>query len=231
MHKNLKHLIPFIVLLVLILIVYVTNLHRELALNRIEQYQGHLLDYVHAHPFLSPLIFIAIYIVSVCLVIPDSTLLSLVGGLLFPLPLAIVYIVFAETVGGTIFFVILREVFKDVKNERPFFKKMRKKFTEHDVSYLMFLRFSHVFPFWLTNVCAAYFKIGYRTFIWTCLVGVIPLSAILAYAGHSLSVLFAQNRYLTIADIFTPGIKFALLALGLVALLPIVYQNIRHRKK
>lgn len=108
---------------------------------------------------------------------------------------------------------------------------MRKKFTEHDISYLLFLRFSHVLPFWLTNVCAAYFKISFKTFVWTCFVGVIPLSVILADAGHSLSVLFAENRYLTITDIFTPEIKFALLALGLLALLPIVYQNIRHRKK
>lgn len=233
MHKNVKHLIPFAVLILLILIVYLTNLHHAFSLNRIQEEQGRLIHFVHSHPILSPLIFITIYIISVCLVIPDSTILSLVGGLVFPLPLAVIYIVFAETVGGTIFFGILREVFRTtlIKSERPFFKKMRLKFNKHSISYLMFLRLSHVFPFWLTNVCASYFSVSYKTFIWTCLIGVIPLTVILADAGHSLSVLFAQNRLLTLSDIFTTQVKFALLALGLIALFPIFYQNVIKRKK
>ncbi len=228
---NRKHFIPFVILVILILFVYITNLHQYLSLTHIKEYQHKLLVFVHAHPILSPLIFILFYTVSVCLVIPDSTILSLVGGLLFPLPLAIVYIILAETIGGIAFFAIMRSVFKDVRTERPFFKKMRQKFHRHEISYMLFLRFSHVLPFWLTNVCAAYFNITYRTFIWTCLVGVIPLTVILADAGHSLSVLFAKNQFLTLADIFTPEIKFALLILGLLALCPIVYQNLRTRKK
>lgn len=231
MRKNIRHLIPFIILLVLILVVYITNLHKDLSLNFIRKEQTFLLGFVHDHPILSPLIFIGVYIVSVCLVIPDSTLLSLIGGLVFPLPLAVVYIVVAETIGAIIFFVILREMFKDVRTERPFFKKIRVKFKKHQASYLMFLRLSHVLPFWLTNVCAAYFDIRLKTFIWTCFLGVIPLSVILAYAGHSLLNLFAKNSYLSLADIFTPEIKFALIALGLLALAPIIYENIRGRKK
>jgi uncharacterized membrane protein YdjX (TVP38/TMEM64 family) len=231
MRKNIRHLIPFIVLLVLILLVYITNLHKELSLNFIRKEQTSLLGFVHHHPILSPLIFIGVYIVSVCLVLPDSTLLSLIGGLVFPFPLAVVYIVVAETIGAIIFFVILREMFKDVRTERPFFKKLRIKFKKHQASYLMFLRLSHVFPFWLTNVCAAYFDIRLKTFIWTCFLGVIPLSIILADAGRSLSHLFAKNSYLTIADIFTPEIKFALIAVGLLSLAPIIYEHVRERKK
>jgi len=231
MRKNIKHLIPFIILLVLILIVYVTNLHKELSLNFIRKEQDSLVGFVHNHPVLAPILFIGVYIASVCLVIPDSTLLSLIGGLVFPLPLAIIYIVFSETAGALIFFLILREMFKDVRTERPFFKKLRVKFQKHQASYLMFLRLSHVFPFWLTNVCAAYFDIRLKTFLWTCFLGVIPLSIIFADAGRSLSILFAKNSFLTIADIFTPEIKFALIALGLIALAPIIYQNIRESKK
>lgn len=226
-----KHLIPFAALVILILVVYVSNLHQLLSLGHIREYQHNLLTFVSAHPILSPLIFILFYILSVCLVIPDSTILSLVGGLVFPLPLAILYIIAAETIGGTLFFAIMHNVFIDIRHEKPFFKKMRKKFNQHQISYLLFLRFSHVLPFWLTNVCAAYFNVSYKTFIWTCLIGVIPLTAILAEAGHSLSVLFKKNEFLTLADIFTPEIKFALLVLGLFALLPIVYQNFRNKKK
>lgn len=233
MHKNIKRLIPFLILLLLVLVVYITNLHKALSLTQIQEQQLRFASFVHSYPILSPLIFILIYIVSVCLVIPDSTILSLAGGLLFPFPLAVIYIVFAETVGGTIFFAILRQVFGAtlIQSERPFLKKLRTRFNEHNISYLMFLRFSHVLPFWLTNVCAAYFNVSYKTFIWTCFVGVIPLTVILVEAGHSLSVLFAKNRFLTLSDIFTTEIKFALLALGLLALAPILCQNLFKKRK
>ncbi|MBS0629672.1 MAG: VTT domain-containing protein [Verrucomicrobia bacterium] len=228
---NRKHLVPFVVLILLMLIVYVTDLHQELSLGRIREYQHKLVEFVQVHQIIAPVIFILFYVFSVCLILPDSTILSLVGGLVFPLPLAIIYIVVAETIGGTIFFAILYNVLEGVKPKKPFLKKMRQKFQQHQISYLLFLRFSHVLPFWLTNVCAAYFKVSLRTFVWTCFVGVIPLSLILADAGHSLSVLFSENKFLTLTDIFTTEIKIALFVLGLLALAPIVYQNWRKKRK
>jgi len=233
MNHHLKRLIPFAILVVLSIVVYLTNLHQELSLEKIQEHHDRLLTYVQSHPISSPLIFIAIYTLSVCLIIPDSTILSLLGGLIFPLPLAITYIIFSEVVGGTIFFAIVQVAFSGVgrKKESTFLKNMRHRFNQHQISYLLFLRFSHIIPFWLISGLAADFSVTYQTFIWTCLVGVIPLSAILATAGHSLHALFHQNQIVSVSDIFTTEMKIALFVLGLLALLPIVYQHFRERKK
>ena len=233
MSLNIKRIIPFIILVTLIVIVYLTNVHHELTLEWLRTEQQSLFAYVQGHPILSPFIFLGIYILSVCLVIPDSTILTLLGGLVFPLPLAIAYSVIAETVGATLFFMIFQWVFgiTFIKRERPILKKVRKNFRKHHVSYLLFLRLSHVIPFWTTNVCAAYFHINYRTFIWTTFVGVLPLSAIMAEAGHSLAAVFAKNGPLHIEDVFTTPIKIALFTLGLIALSPLVYKKITGRKK
>ncbi len=233
MSKNTKRLIPFVILVILILLVYVTNLHQEFTLDRMRHEHQRLTEFVQAHPTLSPLIFIGFYVASVCLVIPDSTILTLIGGLLFPFPLAIICTVFAETLGATIFFAIFQGVFGTslIQRERPFLNKMRKQFKRHTVSYLLFLRLSHVFPFWLTNVCSAYFKVRYWTFIWTCLLGVLPLAYILTKAGQSLSDIFANGQPLALSDVFTPQMKFALIIIGLLALAPIVYKHFFKRNK
>ena len=233
MRKNIKRLIPFAILIVLIVLVYVTNLHQVFTLDWLREKERMLFNYVQNYPFLAPLIYIGFYIVSVCLIIPDSTILTLLGGLVFPLPLAISYAVISETVGAAIFFWIFQSTFGStfLTKERPFIAKLRRGFRRNSKSYLLFLRLSHVVPFWITNVSAAYFKVNYWTFVWTTFVGVIPLSAILADAGNSLSELFMKDQTLKISDIFTTEIKITLLILGILALCPIVYKKFIQRKK
>jgi len=233
MRKKVRQLLPFIILIILMVVVYLTNIHHSLTLENLRMQQERLHSFVHENPFLSPLIFIGFYIVSVCLVLPDSTILTLLGGLVFPLPLAVFYSVFSETIGAILFFGIFHKAFGKsfIERERPFFRKMRKGFRHHGVSYLLFLRLSHIIPFWLTNVGAAYFRIPFWTFAWTTFVGVIPLSAILSEAGHSLSNLFKTQSVVTVSDLFTMPMKIALLSLGILALIPTIYKKWIKRKK
>lgn len=233
MRKNILRFLPFALLVVLILIVYLTNVHQHLTLENLRKEESRLLDFVQAHPILSPFIFIAVYTISVVLIIPDSTILTLLGGLVFPLPLAIAYSVISETVGATIFFAIFHGAFSKIVflRERPFIHKMRKKFDKHASTYLIFLRISHVIPYWLTNFSAAYFRVSYKTFIWTTFVGVIPIMYVLAYAGHSLSDVFAIDKKITISDVFTTQLKISLVLMSLLAFVPILYKKFIKKRK
>lgn len=233
MKDHLRHLLPFSILVLLMLVVYFTNWHYALNLDTIWKAETRLTVFSSHYPLLTHLIFLGFYIISVCLVIPDSTLLTLLGGLLFPLPVAILYAVVAETVGAIVVFAIFKAAFTDrwLEKERPFFSKMRKGFQAHSASYLLFLRLSHICPFWLTNIGAAYLKIPYWTFSWTTLIGVIPLAAFLSEAGHNLSHTFAHNSHPTIADLFTTPMKLSLVGLGVLSLLPLVWKKYMHKKK
>lgn len=228
MNHHIKKFLPFIILIFFIIIIYFTNVHQELTLDNLRNKQVLLKNFVKEHPLLSPLIFIGIYIVSVCLVIPDSTILTLLSGLVFPLPLAIIYCIFAETIGAIIFFAIFRSAFGNTppQKQRPLLNKMRKKFRDHAANYMLFLRLSHILPFWTINISAAYFKVSYKTFGWTTLLGVLPLTYILAEAGHNLSKLFAKNIHLSMRDIFDTEIKILLFLMGLLSLLPITLKYI-----
>jgi len=50
MNHHLKRLIPFAILVVLSIVVYLTNLHQELSLEKIQEHHDRLLTYVQSHP-------------------------------------------------------------------------------------------------------------------------------------------------------------------------------------
>lgn len=153
--------------------------------------------------------------------------------MIFPLPEALLLATFSEVTGATIFFAVFHTLFGTtfVKRERKFFSKLRRGFKNHSASYLLFLRISHVVPFWITNTAAAYFKVPYWTFIWTTLVGVIPITYIVAEAGYSLGNVIAMDQKLSLSDIFTPQVKIALLVIGIIALVPILVKKWMKKRK
>jgi uncharacterized membrane protein YdjX (TVP38/TMEM64 family) len=221
--SNLKKWFPYFPLILIVLgmlALYLSGIYSEINFSVIKtqhQYWKHL---VHEYPGLSALCFVLVYTLSVCLIIPDSTLLSIIGGLLFPLPLAILYIVVSETLGAMIFFWAIQSAFGHRKKTEKL-KTLEEKIKKHQISYLLFFRFSHLLPFWTINFIGGYFNISTRTFFWTTLVGVLPLAFILAQGGSGLSHYMENHQSFSIAAIFNFQVKLALLGLSLLALFPI----------
>ncbi len=183
--------------------------------------------FVGEHPVLSAVYFMAIYIVSVILIIPDSTLIILFGGFLFPLPLAVAYSCIAETIGGLLFFLAARLAFLETlgKKKKAELNGIQKKFRGNQAFYLLFLRFSHLIPFWIVNLGAGLLRVKTRTFIWTTLVGVIPFTFLVADSGVGLSKYFETHTHFTFEGIFTTEVKIGLIVLGCFALVPIIIKN------
>lgn len=231
MKSLLIRLLP-LAIIILMVIIYITNLQDYFSLERIRQEERFLKGFVSDHPIFAPAIFIGIYIISVILVIPDSTLLSLLAGFIFSTPLGFCYSLFSETVGAILFYWVIRGVLGDkwLKKQESSLKKVRKEFKRYPASYLLFLRISHISPFWLTNTFAVYFEVEFKTFLWTVIVGTIPLTFILVGAGSSLAKYFASARTVSMGDFFDIHMKIALIGFGLLALLPIAYYKFRRKK-
>jgi uncharacterized membrane protein YdjX (TVP38/TMEM64 family) len=109
MMRKILALLPFAFILICIIVFYFAQEH--LHLLNFELIQKEHLKWkalVHESPITSALYFIGIYVVSVVFVLPDSTILSLISGLLFPMPLAIAYVCISETIGATLFFLAVK---------------------------------------------------------------------------------------------------------------------------
>ena len=110
-------------------------------------------------------------------------------------------------------------------------------------SYLLFLRLVPAFPFFLVNLVPAIAGVRLVPFVTATALGVIPGSAAYAFAGTGLdSVIAVQKRAYDAClaagragchlafdamDILTPQLLGALVALGLLALVPIVVRRLR----
>lgn len=234
MNRKVAAITPFAVILILILIFYLSGFYHKFNFDAIKHEHLQWKMFVSEHPWLSALYFMGIYLISVVLVIPDSTILTLIAGLLFPLPLAIIYSCIAETIGATIFFLAARLAFMETLGKRKGYlmHEMEMKFQANQACYLLFFRFSHLLPFWLINLGASVFHVKISTFVWTTFIGVIPLSFFIAESGASLSQYFETHTRFTFGGVFTTQVKIALIFLGCLALLPIAYKKFinRHNK-
>jgi uncharacterized membrane protein YdjX (TVP38/TMEM64 family) len=100
-------------------------------------------------------------------------------------------------------------------------------FVEHEIHYLLFLRISHLIPFWLVNVLALVFKTHLLRFMWTTFIGTLPLSWVLATAGKTLKVAMEADGSFSIREVLNRQTEMALVALGLLILLPIAVKKIK----
>ncbi|MBI2810922.1 MAG: VTT domain-containing protein [Candidatus Melainabacteria bacterium] len=229
MNRKWIALIPFGILLVLILIFYITGLYHDFNFKTIQAKHFEWKNYAQLHPMLAALYFLGIYIFSVLLILPDSTILAILGGFLFPMPLAILYACLGETIGGTLFYLAARLAFSetlDAKRKQVIHEFHVKYHPEH-ACFLLFLRMSHLLPFWLVNLGAGLFKVKLRTFLWTTFFGVLPLAFILVLGGEKLSIYFETHTHFSLREFLTPDVKIALIGLGCLALAPIIYKKFK----
>jgi len=231
MKKQILSYLPIVLILCAMLYVYLSGTYHDFSYQYIQLKHAQWKQHIHTHPVQSAAYFIMIYVASVCLIIPDSIFLSILGGFLFPLPLAIIYIVFAETLGATLFFCAAEAALKNPLSmtQRNYLNKLQEKVREKEIYYLLFFRFSHLLPYWVLNIASAVLRIPRWTFIWTTLVGVLPIAVVLAQGGSGLSRYFEQHTYFSSSDIFTTQIKIMLIGLGFLALIPLLYQHLKKK--
>ena len=227
-----KRLLPIVIILIAMAAIYFSGWYRFLSFDCLKFYHHNLKEVVTAHPVAVPLLYILAYIILTALSVPGAIFLTLLGGYLFPFPLSAIYVIFSATCGAVLIFMAARTALADFLREKagPFLKKMEAGFQENAASYLLFLRFVPLFPFWLVNIAPAFFGVRLRTFIWTTLIGIAPGSIVFTLAGGGLEKIFETDQPFSINAIFNTQMKIALTLLGIFALMPIVIKKIKQRR-
>lgn len=229
---KLKKYIPIVILILGFIAVYFSGLLDYLSFETLKMHRKSLIDFVNNHYLLSSLSYILLYILAIAFSIPGGVFLTILGGFLFPQPLSTIYVVFSATIGATLLFLAAKTAFRDFfqKRVKGFLKKMEKGFQENSASYLLFLRFVPLFPFWLVNLAPAFFGVTLRTFIWTTFVGIIPGSFVYAQAGAGLGAIFDTDNTFSLNAILNWKMKIALVCLAIFSLVPIIIKKIRKKR-
>jgi len=244
-----RQLLPLVVVVVVAIAAYVILGRGVISLDELVRHRAEIAGFVGAHRALAVIAYVALYIVTVALSLPGAAFLTVAGGFLFGLALGAAAAVVGATAGATVIFLVARSALGEplLKRAGPRAVKLAEGFREDALGYLVFLRLVPAFPFFLVNLVPAFAGVRLGTFVLATALGVIPGAVAYAFAGTGLdSVIAAQkNAYdaciaagragchlaFDAKDILTPELIGALIALGLLALLPVVVKRLRRRTR
>jgi uncharacterized membrane protein YdjX (TVP38/TMEM64 family) len=186
-----------------------------------------LFEYVKENYFLSSIIFILIFIITVALSLPGGAVLTLAGGFIFGTLAASLYVNISATIGATLAFLITRYLIGNWIQKRygQKLKRLNEEISSHGPNYLLTLRFIPIFPFFLINLCAGLTRIPLKSFIWTTSLGILPGDIAYCFAGSQLGSVSSTK------DIFSKNILIAFLLLAAFSIVPVVYNKIRRKKE
>lgn len=225
-----KHIAPLLLLGILAIIVYLLGFSSHLSLETFKQKEHFLLSWANAHLFLSGGILFLLYVISICLLIPACTVLTLFAGMIYPIPYALALSILGETMGACVLFWVLHSALFPTFLHRNVLKlkSMGREFRKNPGCYLLFLRFSHFTPSWLIIAGSVIFKAPFWTFAWTTLIGIAPVSYLVVDAAHAVKhakSLGAWNWH----NVFTVQINIVLFSLGVLSLIPIFIRKWKDR--
>lgn len=229
---GMRRWLPLILLLLAIAAGAALGLHRYLTIEALAKHRDWLLTEVTRLGPIAALAFILVYAAVVALSIPGATVLTVTAGFLFGTWLGGLYALLAATAGSAIVFLIARTSLGGALERRagPFLRNVEAGFRENAASYLLVLRLIPLFPFWLVNLVPAFFGVPLRTFVLASFVGMAPATFVYASLGDGLGAIIAAGQSPDLGIIFQWRVLGPLLALAVLALLPVVYKRLKRSR-
>jgi len=220
-HKKLAIII--LVVAALIFLLYYFGIAGYVTPGNFKQNASYLKAIVQERYATSVIIFMAASAALMLLTLPLTGPIAVCGGFLFGLWPGVLYTMIGVIVGIAFSFLIVRyalsHVVRDKYSERlvSFNARMR----EYGYTYLISLQLLTVVPYFIINTLAALADVPFHTFLWTTVVGSLPIVIIYAFAGRQLYMIRSWS------DILSVNMLLLLLGLAVIALLPMLMRKFR----
>ncbi|MGL4601869.1 MAG: TVP38/TMEM64 family protein, partial [Plesiomonas sp.] len=160
----------------LISLYFIFGLQHILTLEHLQERYTALLLWRDAAPRQAWLVIFILYIAVVTLSLPGAAIMTLATGALFGLPLGVLLVSFASSIGATLAFWVSRYCLKE-SVERRFparLQTINAGLAKEGLLYLLTLRLIPLFPFFLVNILMGLTQIRSRTYYWVSQLGMLP---------------------------------------------------------
>jgi len=220
-----KKIILLVIILLVIILFNVLDIDQYLDTDYLIDKRDVLLETVDENFVVAILTYIVLYIIAVTFSFPGASVLSIAGGLLFGLLPGLLAVNISATSGASLNFIFARYVFGESfqKKYGDKVEGFNREIEANGKNYLLTLRLIPVFPFFLINILAGLTKVTLKTFVWTTSLGIIPGSIFFVYAGTTL------QKADSVKDFATWQTTLPLVILGIVAVLPVIYQKVKNK--
>ena len=223
---------------------YFTGLHEYFSLSNLIKHREAMVSFVSDNILLAGLAYVILYLTIVAVSFPGAAALTITSGLVFGGILGGILTVIGATLGAVVIFLIARSSLGDVleKKAGPFIQKMIAGFQKDQFQYLLTLRLTPIFPFWVVNIVPALLKMRLPSYALATFLGIIPGTMAFAYIGAGLdSVIAAQEDAnpgcadagtcsIDVGALVTKDLLIALAGLAALSVLPFIIKKIRGDK-
>jgi uncharacterized membrane protein YdjX (TVP38/TMEM64 family) len=227
MTKQGKQLLLLILFIAAIVALRYSSAGNVLTFENLKQHRDILTALVQDHYGPSVTLFVVVYILAAAFSVPGAVILTLGGGFLFGTVAATVYVNIGATAGASLAFLSARYLLGDRLQEKyqsPL-NTFNAEIAKNGARYLLTLRFIPVFPFFLINFLSGLTKLPLKTFVWTTSLGIIPGTAVFAFAGRQIGTINSPSEILSKKTII------AFIILALFALFPVIVDRIKGARK
>lgn len=178
---------------------FIFDLDRFLSLEASAAARADIAAFRAARPIAAIALYFTAYVTIAALSLPGATLITLVGGAIFGLPLGVAIVSVASTIGASLAFLSSRYLFRDVLAS-----KYGDKLATLDAGvkrdgafYLFTLRMIPAIPFFLINVTMGLTAMPLRTFAWVSQVGMLLGTIVFVNAGTQIASLQSLSGILS----------------------------------
>lgn len=231
MPTKFKRIWPLAVLVVIGIAVLASGWLDRLRPEALVATHAQLQQQVHDQRLLAGLAHVLALALMVATALPGALLLVLAGGLLFGVVAGTLQSLVGVCLGATVLFFASRLAFADGSRPAPaLVERIRDRYHAHPWSYTMFLRLVPVLPFGAVTLALAWLRCPLRLFLVTTLVGSIAMLSLQSMIGANLVELFTRDGGWSPRALLAPGILLPCIALALLALTPLLVEQLRRRR-
>ncbi|MEM9050169.1 MAG: VTT domain-containing protein [Pseudomonadota bacterium] len=235
---SLRGTLPIIAIVIAAVAAYLMFADR-LSFSALQENRGALLSFRAEHAVLTAALYAGAYIVIVALSLPGGLVMTLAGGFLFGAVLATGLTVAAATVGATLLFLAAKSGLGDALHDRlkakarggGLLQKLEAGMRQNQWSMLFLIRLVPVVPFFVANLAPAFMGVPWQRYVISTFFGIVPGTAVYAWVGAGLGAVFDAGATPDLGIIFSLPVLGPLLALCVLAALPMLLRALRGRSR
>ena len=194
-------------------------------IDLITQYHTELFDFIENKFFSSLILFTIIYVVSIAISLPIGSFLTFIGGYIFGAYYGFFSVIIGATVGALILFMIIKvgilRTIGSIHQKSELINKIKFGIDKNIWSYLFFIRFFPIFPFWFVNIAPAILGVRLLPYTVTTFFGIMPGSLSIILIGSGVEDIVNKKVDFTWSFSDQKFFFIGLLILSLISTLPI----------